>query len=119
MENQNPQERKPAIKVSTNPALRAIAKSELEAIVSAELSALQSTVTELLESFVQQVSPVSTRKLEQNLFARLLALGNGLISKLFNSLEADPQQQPASVKYRDKRMNSMLQWATCVTRNGT
>ena len=114
MENQNPQERKPAIEVSTNPALRAIAKSELATIVSAELSALQSTVTELLESFVQQVSPASTRKLEQNLFARLLALGNGLISKLFNSLEADPEQQPASFKYRDK---SHRRLGDCTPRN--
>ena len=114
MENQNLQERKPAIEVSTNPVLRAIAKSELEAIVSAELATLQSTVTEMLESFVQQVSPVSTRKLEQTLFAQLLALGNGLISKLLNSLESEPQQQPGVVKYRDKNYRRL---GDCTPRN--
>jgi len=88
------------MKVSTNAVLRAIPKSELKSLVADRLSSLKSGIVELLGSFVADVSPASTMDLEQNIFSELLAFAKDLTEQLFNSLEADPEEQPAVVKHR-------------------
>ena len=100
LQKSNYQERKPAMKVSPNAVLRAIPKSELESLVVARLSSLKSGVLDLLKLFAAEVSPASTLNLEKSLFSQLLAFGKDLIEQLFNSLESDPEDQPAVVNHR-------------------
>jgi hypothetical protein len=90
------------MKVSPNAVLRAIPKSELKSLTIAQLSSLESRVLDLLSSFVADVSPCSTLNLEESLFSHLLALGRDLIEQLLNSLEPEPEAQPAVVKHRQK-----------------
>ena len=88
------------MKVSPNAVLRAIPKSELEPLVIARLSSLKSGVLDLLNSYAADVSPTCTLNLEKNLFSQLLAFAKDLLEQLFNSLESDPEDQPAMIQHR-------------------
>jgi len=97
------------MKVSPNAVLRAIPSSELESLVIARLSSLKSGVLELLKAFAADVTPSSTLNLEKNLFSELLASAKDMIEQLLNSLESDPEDQPAVLQHRQNNYRRIEQ----------
>ncbi|MEL7497928.1 MAG: hypothetical protein AAFN77_09985, partial [Planctomycetota bacterium] len=63
------------MKFLLNALVRAIPKSEILSLISSSLERLGPAVAKLLVSFVENVTPVSTLKLEQDLLASLLSCG--------------------------------------------
>ncbi|MEL7500569.1 MAG: hypothetical protein AAFN77_23455, partial [Planctomycetota bacterium] len=63
------------MEVLLNAVIHAIPKSQILSLISSSLKRLGPAVEKLLVSFVQNVTPVSTLKLEQDLLASLLSCG--------------------------------------------
>lgn len=95
------------MKFLLNAVLGAIPKSQILSLISSSLKRLVPAVEQLLVGFVQNVSPVSTLKLEQALLASLLSFGRDLVQQLYNSLEAATSEQPAVVKHRSNNYRKL------------